>query len=139
MEMPTLKFTSIQPGLILMPHWPYVTKHNPGAHTVGTKYSITFGSRDYELGVAEIISCTTIKVRQISDTLSCYLTGNPSYYLQAILRKKYPQDFDADMLIDLVVFKYIKRRIPFTQECLGRWWDHQIEQQPDYKTQLAGN
>jgi len=137
--MEKLKFSGIQPGLILMPFFPHIEPHNPAAHAVGLRRSVVVGAREYELGIAQIISCTMIKVRQVSDTLSCYMTGNPAYYLKTILSKKYPAAYGDDMLLDLMVFKYIHRRIPYTQEMLGKWWDFQIEQTPNWQEQIQAH
>jgi hypothetical protein len=128
--MVTINIPSYLSHLLLMPQFPIVKTLDITVHE-GDVLNIAFGSRDVEMGTAEVVAVKLVQAAKIPATFCQYLTGKNQFYLLGILKKQY--GVEPNHTVQVLVLKWSQRHLPAHEEHLKSWWDRTVENTPGYE------
>lgn len=129
--MKTVHLPDFYQGMALQAQFPVVKTEEANYHT-GEIVKVTIGTRDTELGEAEVIAIKKVMLSKLPDTLSGYIMGKPAPYFIATL-KKMNGLADEHTMVQVVVLQYKQRYLAEQLELLKKWWQKQVDMTPGYE------
>lgn len=111
-------------GRLFADTWSEVKENDP-SYKINTIYEIHFKNK--MLGTAQLVSLRQLNHTHIRDPLSYLVTGQPAYYLAAILDKD--SQIKGKDLVHLI-FKWELRNYDLQEFLLSEWWQNTREYGP---------
>jgi hypothetical protein len=129
MFTPPTNFSSNYGGRLFGDTFSDVRDNNTEKFYVGATHEIVLKGKN--IGIAEIVSVRKFYFKDIRDTLSYLITGQPSYYLAGMLNRFYNQGkpLEPTEVLLHVVYKWKKRNLEMQQFLLNEWWIDLCQQQ----------